>query len=167
MFYRLAPHCFLALLVSCGSDRTNDAAVNFLVPDKFHGLFFIEVSADNANTESPEKKNGFRLVVPDNGLIRISNDSMINNWHKETGMWVSGKKLKVYPYDGPELSEIAIYSLGVVKEEVRGAYYVYCVGDRTLFDSFESNTLHIMAELKKREAAPMNGSKQKEALKGE
>lgn len=77
---------FGALVLRECSDRT--AKILFALPEGYRGVVLIKV--DFGALPAPRMPDGYRVVVPEDGIVRLPSASIFHEWHLLSGIYPSG-----------------------------------------------------------------------------
>ena len=113
--------CTLFLIGGCESRSDH---IHYLVPNGFRGKIVIYVNQPDG--VSLKKTNGrFTCVIPDDGVLRISDKGPFFEWHETSASFINGDPIAVA--DEPERlseSQVAFWSHGC-GQKGDGPLYVY------------------------------------------
>lgn len=101
--------------LSIGCDGESAPLVTFVLPEDYRGIFVIVEDPAGARVTSNT------LRVPENGVLRVRDVSLLEGWHKPSAEFQGGKRLPIRGFDSSS-GEVELRSLGTVNN--LKAYFV-------------------------------------------
>lgn len=120
------------LLTSGGCPKEKAVILDFTIPDRYTGYFWIIVDRENG-IELKKDSNRVAIRIPPTGVLRVRDDALLIGLRKYTAVDYSGQRVVTVTSDDSSPEKRALRSLGVSSDGVH-TFMVGTLQDAAAFD---------------------------------
>jgi hypothetical protein len=100
--------CLATLGIGVGGCERESQTIEFMLPNDFQGLIYVKQQAGAA--EMPKTPTGYKIVIPESGVVVYENTEAFARWHAEIAQYENGRWIPNYSSTDGGLDQICFYS---------------------------------------------------------
>ena len=127
----------ILLLTVTGCGFRSGPLVHFVLPDGYHGAFYLICDPANGLVVSA-REGQFTVAIPAGGRLRVRDFRFLKSWHQETAMFANGASI---PTGDLATNVVGLRSGSTISSSGGPEFVWYVVGTQQDFDTITRHDL--------------------------